>query len=680
VLLVIPRPDPVDRESGGVLVMVTLWLPILMLFVIFVLDVGNWFMHQRHLQTQADAAALAAAGDFRIPCTDTPILDRAADYSGHPVNYTSGGTAYNAQVDGPGTNRQSHVRVMFNSPTYYNQSSPVDSTVQTGGPCTARMIDVKLTETDLPWYFGVGRIVPFINAHARVEIKPVSVQAGALPVGVPDVDPQAGRVILINEATGATITSSALVKAGGGAGNLVYWDNSTAPLSFTMPNAPVGVRIILSGATSTTCGDPLVVCYDPTDTTHGLSYIRSWDTTGTAPIVHDAYLTTAGCTNAYFNAGGCTIGLSADIDVGANGATGVTMEATLVGSGNNPPAWAMSNQGACTPASATCNQWRTTSPILIPAGSGPVTVYLHWKKTSGTWNGLTCRNGGSNPCEGFIPVQRTFRYSGDRSGPIKDLVVSEGGVGGANSFKQGTARSLTVRIGITGSLGYASSVSDPPVYLRVNGSTNGNGNASQNQSLDCDPAVSQLSDEIAHGCRPQYTKNTGTACPAGASALWATAQPWSCVAIQTGSATNEPAQGLNERVLGSSSANTCPAAGQLGHNNWSMFPNIPTGDPRVIQVFLTPFGSFNGSGSGTVPVTNFATFYVTGWTAQGNGFANPCQGNGDDLVPGNDPGVIVGHFIRYVQTLNTGGGGPGFCDLTAGGSLGSGTCVAVLTQ
>jgi hypothetical protein len=41
--------------------------------------------------------------------------------------------------------------------------------------------------------------------------------------------------------------------------------------------------------------------------------------------------------------------------------------------------------------------------------------------------------------------------------------------------------------------------------------------------------------------------------------------------------------------------------------------------------------------------------------------------------------VIVGHFIKYVQTLNTGGGGPGFCDLSSG-SLSSGTCVAVLTQ
>ncbi len=669
----IPARPAGDGERGGVLVMVTLWLPILLLFVILVLDVGNWFMHRRHLQTQADAAALAAAGDFRIPCTDQPILDRAADYSGHPVNYTSTGTAYNPQVQ----NRQSSVRVMFNSATYYNQSSPVDSTVRTGGPCGAGMIDVKLTETDLPWYFGFGKVVPFINAHARVEIKPVLTQAGALPVGVPDVDPSSGRVTLVNESTGATITSQPLVK-GGTAGGLQYWDNGAAPLDFTMPSAPVGVRVTLSGGTSTTCGDPLVACYDLTDSTHGLSYVRSWSTTGSAPIVHDAYLTSAGCSNAYFNGGGCTVGLTSDVDVGTNGTSGLTVEATLVGSGNNPTAWAMTNQGACAPASATCNRWRTTSSIPTPAASGPATVYLHWKKTTGTWNTgsstLTCRNGGSNPCEGFIPVQRTFGYTDARSGPIKDLVVSEGGVGGANSLQAGGTHSLVVNVGITGSLGYASSVNDPVVALRVVG-------GSQNQSLDCDPNVPKLKDELAAGCVPQYTKNSGTTCPTSTTSLWATAQPWPCVAVQTGSATNQVPAGLNLRVLGNEQANTCPGpVGALGHNNWSLFPALPAGDPRIVQVFLTPFGSFDGNGSTTVPVTNFATFYVTGWTGQGQGFNNPCQGNGDDPVPNNDAGYIVGHFIKYVQTLNTGGGGPGFCNLAAGGSLSSGTCVAVLTQ
>ena len=91
-------------------------------------------------------------------------------------------------------------------------------------------------------------------------------------------------------------------------------------------------------------------------------------------------------------------------------------------------------------------------------------------------------------------------------------------------------------------------------------------------------------------------------------------------------------------------------------------------------MFLTPFGSFDGSGSTTVPVTDFATFYVTGWTGQGQGFNNPCQGNGDAPVPGNDPGVIVGHFIKYIQSTGSGSGTTA-CDPNAFGS-----CVAVMTR
>jgi len=51
----------VADERGGVLVMFALFAPVLILFMAFVLDVGNWFEHKRHLQLQADAGALAAA-------------------------------------------------------------------------------------------------------------------------------------------------------------------------------------------------------------------------------------------------------------------------------------------------------------------------------------------------------------------------------------------------------------------------------------------------------------------------------------------------------------------------------------------------------------------------------------------------------------------------------------------
>ena len=47
--------------------MFVVFLPVLLLFVTFVIDVGNWFEHKRHLQLQADAAALAGAVNSAVP-------------------------------------------------------------------------------------------------------------------------------------------------------------------------------------------------------------------------------------------------------------------------------------------------------------------------------------------------------------------------------------------------------------------------------------------------------------------------------------------------------------------------------------------------------------------------------------------------------------------------------------
>ncbi len=119
---------------------------------------------------------------------------------------------------------------------------------------------------------------------------------------------------------------------------------------------------------------------------------------------------------------------------------------------------------------------------------------------------------------------------------------------------------------------------------------------------------------------------------------------------------------MSDRILGGASTCTAP-------NNWYRFPDIPDGDPRIVSVFMTPFGSFNGSGNTVVPVTNFGTFYVTGWAG------SPCTGgpHPDDPVPGN--GYIVGHFFMHVFDLNAGGGGNQVCDFA-----GFGACVAVLTE
>jgi hypothetical protein len=222
-----------------------------------------------------------------------------------------------------------------------------------------------------------------------------------------------------------------------------------------------------------------------------------------------------------------------------------------------------------------------------------------------------------------------------------------------------------VKIGLTGGLAL-STTTGPPVRLRVsvqNGS-------SQTQSLDCDPNLSTLREQLANGCAPLYRRhlNSDAACPDSKSDLFARPNPpaWDCVALKTGNATNQVAQGLNQRVFGTQSPSSCT---QPNHwPNWADFP----GDPRVILVMITPFGALGGSGSTTVPVTGFATFYLTGWTGQGSG-ANPCIGHGDEAP--RDEGEIVGRFINSVEIPNNGGAGEESCDFQA-----IDPCVAVLVE
>jgi len=701
----------VSDPRGATLVIFAIWLPILALFGTFVLDVANWFVHKRHLQTQADAGALAAGGSFNL-CFgggggSATIEGVARRYAGDPGS----GSAYNPQVGG--SNRGS-VTIRINSKTYAVGGPGADDTVE-APPCTAKMVDVKATEGSLPLFLGVIpsflnlRLLPAINAHARVEVRSKSTSRGALPVGVPDVNPVAAIATFVDDATGAPLSGCKddvsgvdlptctvpLVRGTTFGNGVVLWDSAGSVASVPVGVTNVGVRIALAGTNlcnmaqtpqcgasvsaavgSALCNQVLVTCYEQGSGT-SLVRIRGWSSTpsGAQPNTPQArsvqLLPGGGCSDPYFSSDKATcpnVQIAAHIDRGSLAPASVLI--TAFGG-------ACPNKG-CTLSYVSGDLWQSADIAI--SGSGVVPFTLEWEETTGTVTGLgTCRSTGSNPCKGTFspdPMRRSYIAADSLSGPIKQLQVWNYDAGAPGTFWADSFRSdaspnthkLVVKLGIVASLDNAQGVGDPIVALRVIG-------GSQNQSLDCDPNYSNLADELASGCRPTYTKNTGTPCPNSPSALWGSPQPWACVAVQTGNATNQVPKGLNQRILGSTKPTVCPSAGQLGHNNWSMFPAFRPGDPRIIHVFLTPFGSFSGSGSTTVPVITFATFYLTGWTGQGSGFNNPCQGNGDDPVPNNDPGTIVGHFIKYIDGLNSGGGGDDFCDFTAFGD-----CVTVLTR
>ena len=615
------------------------FLPVAIAVAAFVIDIANAFEHRRHLQLQADAGVLAAAQEFSHCFLDENGANAAIE--AQAVAYS--GAAHNAQIGQPDAQTRVTTRI--------NASNWTADSYTDGEPCDTGFVDLKLTEGESPPFF------PFVGnhdykAHARVQVFKIQSSKKLLPIAVPDPSPQSGRVTFIDETTGLTLASAALSSTGT-SGGLSNWEN--APLDVPITAEHVGVRVALGGATSTTCGDPIVNCFD-SGSTHGIMHIRGWTADGTAaaksPIARRVELLKGTCSDAYFsNANAaCAIGVDATVDFGsAPVALGATVDATV------------GNQSY--PLTFSAGKW--TSAAVIPVGphTGPTEIGLHWtiaRNADGTrCNGSTCR--GDIP-----PVQRTFTATEDRSGQIQTAQVAEGGLAPANSFQRcGTTftsctHSLVVKIGVKGPLGL-SGETDPPVRLRVIG-------GSQNQSLDCDPNVSKLKDELAFGCAPAYKRNTGTACPGSPGTLWSDPNPpaiWDCVATQTGNATNQVAEGLNKRILGAPSPSTCTSP-----NHW---PDYPPGDPRIVFVIVTPFGSFNGSGNTTVPVVRFAAFYVTGWTGQGSGFDNPCLGNGDEMP--TNPAEIVGRFIQYVETPNEGGAGGSTCDFSA-----LDPCIAVMTE
>jgi hypothetical protein len=629
-------------ERGSVLVFVAVLVPVLLAAFAIVVDVGKCFVHKRSLQNEVDAAALAGGSAWGYCFNgggNTALYAEAAKYAGGLYNPQAGGSL-------KGT-----LGVLFNSTTYPPDPPPglpPDDT--TPDPCTATdgrfVFDVKATEKDIPLILGglVPATAPDLHATARVELRQVEALHGMLPLGVPDVRPNFVFAQFVNEVSGGTpITGWIELTKGVVVGGNQYWTLPAASTPVTISSAHVGVRLRLVGGTdkTATCGQSLVDCYDA-GSANGLVHIRGWDT-ATAPTTRNAWLLPGTCApDSYFATSTCSGGVQAEVDLGAlhplTGA-GVTaaVTASVDGNGRIPLA-----SGA---TSGSFTTWNLNGGLPF-SSTGPHTVELAWtwEQTSGTWNGLTCKRGGGNPCtdSGSLGVvQRAFVSDPARSGPVLalQLGVAGGGTAGANSFQQGTTQDLTLTLATTGSFEVqAATAAAPIVMLRIGG-------GSRTQSIDCDPAIANIRDEIHYGCAPGYIADDGGApCP-DANTLWSTVQPWYCAKIEPGTKTGQIVQGLNDRI-------------QLGHNACTAdnaWPNYPLEDRRIVPLFLTPFGSFSGNGSGVVPVTGFGAFYITGY------FGDPCP----NATPISDQGLVAGHFINYVAQDPGANPSSEFCDVNS---------------
>jgi hypothetical protein len=621
------------EQRGGVVVLFGLLLPVMLLALALAIDVGNWFVHKRHLQMQADAAALAGGAYFGNcftgdPNADATIQSTATRYAGNSSS------TYNLQIGGGA----SRVTTLYNSKTFASGGPGADDT-ETNGPCETPhlMFDVKQTETGVPYILGSlidavvpgpSTVVPAINARARVQLKTVKILSGSLPLAVPDVNPKHVAVTFINESTGASLGMFPLTK-GAASGGLNYWSGSAnVTLPATTTSLKVGARVSVGGVDGNCTGTAAgvgFVCYDNSATGIGLVAVRDYATTVgtlTSPRIQAVWaVSRAACSlttpSPFFSdatlagAGSCPMDVYARVSAGASYATG-TLTATINGITRTLVAPATAGGDWTTP---------TGSPFTIPANRGPYNVDLNWKCPSG------CGSKGID----FPAVQRVYSGTDQDSGPVKWMDISEGGT----RIYSGTpgAHTFAVTVGIEGSLNLSTSAQT--TALRLTG-------GSRTTAIDCDgTGAAAWKAAIVGGCQTPYQLNASGLCPDPSPP----SGPADCVPVEPGKMANTAASALNQRFA------SCPA------NNWP--GPLATSDPRIVKLMVTDFSALDGSGKTTVPVINFAAFYITGWDGAS------CANNQPYPFPGSsNKGDIWGHFIKYVAPDPFSGGTDG-CDPNA---------------
>jgi hypothetical protein len=675
-------------ERGSVIAWVVLWVPLLIVLATFVIDVGNWWTHKRHLQNQVDAGALAAGAAYSLPSCQTnsaqqdAISDEAMSYSGTTRRIAAGSpTTRNPQVS-----NSANVHVTINSTTYWDgpSSGSAPDYSDGGGPCFDHAndikgfwTDVKATERNLPWLIPfAGSIVPRIRAHARVSVKKAIIFTRTLPLAVPDVNPTQVKAFLIDECTGNQLPGGDITLSkpappgpqdewtGTTAGNVTFPGASGNCTGVNARNGRVGVRVLMSGGAGTTCGQALVECYD-TGSANGILATRVWEdppapqndpgawgttdppTTSYLPFVRTVKLNADPSCNAYFTYVDCGATIAVEV------ARGTGPNSFSVGTFNVMRAIYPGGNVDLTDPDG--DSVYTGGPIpMTTGGPYPITLEYHWqlRQNGVIWRGLSCANGGSNPCEtptngttSWGLVHRGFRASNTRSGPIRDIELlsfSNPILGRLENVQPGFTDRVSVRLHVSGTLTPQDKANDPVVALRAF-------DGSQTQSIDCMPGVN-FRDELAGGCTAFYKINDGSdpnwnPCPQPDSV--GEPQPWQCVPTQTGGSIGQFGDGLGARL---GNTTTC-----VNPNYWPLIedftnqknPLINQNDPRVVRLYLVPFGAFAGSGNENYPITNVGLFYITGFGAQGSN-DDKCP---DKPVGTEDPaqsGDIVGHFFKRV--------------------------------
>jgi hypothetical protein len=619
----------------------------------------------------------------------------------------------------------------LNKPNFINQSFPNDTSPLTGkalsgSPCTDGLIDVKMTESNVPSYIPAALnplsfvTAPYINKEAEIEFESESQSNGAEPFVEPLPNPASETGQLVNEANGNLIGSPftlSEVSSGGVA------DPTTVSGSITLPtaidaNAPsngnIGVEITPSNTNTT---------YNSGSTPpYGIGFFHVWTDGTNPPYLEDAWVASSATTtcpnspasasssNFVSGSSSTSIQLCANVVV-PSGTTCSTLSTNSfslqlsVNGGGATTIDATHCTGTTTSGTNTITTW-TFPTQSVGADSGGTIYSLGWKQTKnnssiGTYTG--CKNGGSNPCTGsFGTMQQVFsgaydsqtaQFSGSGTTLSVAITGSAGSVISSESNASLSGQTITVTV---------HSMSFDPASCTVNASnqciiTASNpvvlsfGGNQGNAALECN-GVSEgntaFQNTITTGCPSTYGTTTGS-CPN-------TDNPPSCATENPGSKLNNGLDpGMTARVYCGESitttcnVNKCPTAAGTDYNYWvpgnslNGILNQHPADPRLITLLVTDNGGLgNGANKNGVPIREFATFYVTGWAGDpctpkngggsgtaANGFAyaadtdpstaSPAEcdtsnGNGNKLV--NCNGVLLGYFVKYLQTVGSGTG------------------------
>ncbi|MDQ6835880.1 MAG: pilus assembly protein TadG-related protein, partial [Actinomycetota bacterium] len=150
-------------QRGVVAVIVAICLVAFIGFTAVVVDLGHWYQVQRHLQTQADAGALAGADQLlQNPATCTQSsLQTAADQYAAPNTTTTGSDPV------PSSGVQPN-----------GQEGKVTATTSVACPGSGSYVDVKMDNSS-PSSFFAGGFTPTISAHARVSVLQVGSAGGS---------------------------------------------------------------------------------------------------------------------------------------------------------------------------------------------------------------------------------------------------------------------------------------------------------------------------------------------------------------------------------------------------------------------------------------------------------------------------------------------------------------------